>query len=54
VWFVRDATCEAGRLPCDGRATSLLDESGGERSSESGMHHLSLLSSERELAFRGF
>jgi hypothetical protein len=38
VWLVRDATGEADRLPPDGRAMSVLDESGGERSSESGMH----------------
>jgi hypothetical protein len=51
VWLVRDATGEADRLPRDGRAMSILDLSGGERSSESGMQHLSLLHSERELAF---
>jgi hypothetical protein len=54
VWLVRDATGEADRLPRDGRAMSILDLSGGERSSESGMQHLSLLHSEREFAFRGF
>ena len=54
MWLVRDATGEADRLPPDGRAMSVLDESGGERSSESGMQHLSLLHSEREFAFRGF
>ena len=54
MWLVRDATGEADRLPPDGPAMSVLDESGGERSSESGMQHLSLLHSEREFAFRGF
>jgi hypothetical protein len=54
VWLVRDATGEADRLPRDGRAMSFLDLSAGERSSESGMQHLSLLHSEREFAVRVF
>jgi hypothetical protein len=54
VWLVRDATGELERLPPVGRAMSFLDESGGDRSSESGMQHLNLLHSEREFAFRGF
>jgi hypothetical protein len=54
VWLVLDATGEADRLPRDGRAMSVLDLSGGERSSESGMQHLRLLHSEREFAFRVF
>jgi hypothetical protein len=32
----------------------VFDLSGGERSNESGMQHLSLLDSEREFAFRVF
>jgi hypothetical protein len=54
VWLVRDAAGEADRLPRDGRAMSVLHLSGGERSSERGMQHLSLLHSEREVAFRVF
>jgi hypothetical protein len=54
VWLALDATGEADRLPRDGRAISVLDLSGGERSSESGMQHLSLLHSERECAVRMF
>jgi hypothetical protein len=45
VWLVRDATGEADRVPPGGRAMYVLDASGGERSSESGMQHLSLSSS---------
>jgi hypothetical protein len=52
VWLVGDATGEADLLPPGGRAMSVLDLSGGERSSKSGMQHLSLLHSEREFAFR--
>jgi hypothetical protein len=51
---VRDATGEADRPPPSGRAMSVFDVSGGERSGESGMQHLSLLHSEREFAFRVF
>jgi hypothetical protein len=54
VWGVRDATGEADRLPPDGGAMSVLELSRGERSSESGMQHLSLLHSELEFACRGF
>jgi hypothetical protein len=36
---VRDATGEADRVPPGGRAMSVLDVSGGERSSEIGMQH---------------
>ena len=54
MWLVLAATGEADRLPRDGRAMSVLDLSGGERSSESGMQHLSLLHSEHEFAFRVF
>jgi hypothetical protein len=54
VWGVRDATGEADRVRSDGRAMSVLDLSGGERSSESGMQHLKPPHSERELAFRVF
>jgi hypothetical protein len=54
VSLVRDATGEAERLPRDGRALSVLDLSGGERSSESGMQHLSLLHADREFAVRVF
>ena len=43
AWLVRDATGEADRVPTGGRAQLVLDVSGGERSSESGMQHLSLL-----------
>ena len=53
MWLVRDATGVADRLPRDGRAMSVLDLSGGERSSDSGMQHLSLFT-ERECAFRVF
>jgi hypothetical protein len=45
VWLVRDATGEADRLPPSGRAMEVLDVSVGERSSEIGVQHLSLLSS---------
>jgi hypothetical protein len=51
VRLVRDATGEADRPPPSGRAMSVLDLSGGERSSESGMQHLSLLSSATTLHF---
>ena len=54
MWGVRGATGEADRVPPGGRAMSVLDLSGGERSSESGMQHLGLLHSEREFAFRAF
>ena len=54
MWLVRDATGEADRPPPSGRAMYVLDVSAGERSSESGMQHLSLLHSEREIAYRGF
>jgi hypothetical protein len=40
---VRDATGEADRVPSGGRAMQVLDVSGDERSSESGMQHLRLL-----------
>ena len=43
MWLVRGATGEADRPPASGRAMEVLDVSGGERSSESGMQHLSLL-----------
>jgi hypothetical protein len=36
---------DADRVPMVGRAMKVLDVSGGERSSDSGMQHLSLLSS---------
>jgi hypothetical protein len=45
VWLVRDATGEADPVPLGGRAMEVLDMSGGERSIESGMQHLSLFSS---------
>jgi hypothetical protein len=51
---VRNATGEAARLPRDGRAMPVVDLSGGERSSESGMQHSNLLHSERGPAFRVF
>jgi len=40
---VHDAAGEADRVPAGGRALVVLDVSGGERSSESGMQHMSLL-----------
>ena len=43
MWLVRDATGESDRVPAGGRAMEVLDVSGGERSSESGMQHLGLL-----------
>jgi hypothetical protein len=45
VWLVRDATGEADRPPPSGGAMEVLDVSGGERSSETGMQHLELPSS---------
>jgi len=54
VLGARDATGEADGVPPGGRAMSVLDLSGRERSSENGMQHLSLLHSEREFAFRVF
>jgi hypothetical protein len=59
LWLVRDATGEADHVPPGGRAVEVLDVSGGERSSEIGMQHLSSFlsdgaSSERELACREF
>jgi hypothetical protein len=51
---LRDATGELDRLPADGRAMSVLDESGGERSSKSGMQHLSFSIQNAKSAFRGF
>jgi hypothetical protein len=54
VWLVRDATGEADRPPPSGRAMSVLDVSGGERSSESGMQHLSLLQTELDFGCRVF
>jgi hypothetical protein len=41
--LVRDATGEADRAPTGGRAMQVLGVGGGERSSESGVQHLSLL-----------
>jgi hypothetical protein len=38
--LVCDATGEADRLPFGGRAVSVLDVSGGERSGDFGMQHL--------------
>jgi hypothetical protein len=40
---VHDAAGETDRARTGGRALLVLDVSGGERSSESGMQHLSLL-----------
>ena len=42
MWLVRDATGEADGVPPGGRAMELVDVSVDERSSESGMQHLSL------------
>jgi hypothetical protein len=50
---VRDATGEADRPPPRGRAMSILDVGGGERSSESGMQHVSS-NQNSEFACRGF
>ena len=47
-------TGEPDRPPPSGRAMQVFDMSGGERSNESGMQHLSLLDSEREFALRVF
>ena len=43
MWLVHDAAGEADRARTGGRAMKVLDVSGGERPSESGMHHVSLL-----------
>ena len=39
VWLARDATGVTDGLPTGGRAQLVLDMSGSERSSESGMQH---------------
>ena len=57
---MRDATGESDRVPPGGRAMEVLDVSGGECLSESGMQHLSLflcalvVQPEPEFACRGF
>jgi hypothetical protein len=43
VWLVGGVTGEADGVPPGGRAMMVLHACGGERSSESGMQHLSLL-----------
>jgi hypothetical protein len=53
VWLVRDAAGEADRVPPGGRAMLILDVSGGERSSEIGMQHVTLVSSATTLHHAG-
>jgi hypothetical protein len=43
VWLVRDAAGGANGMATSGRALEVVDVSGGERSSESGMQNLRLL-----------
>ena len=53
MWLVRDAAGEADRVPPGRGAVLVLDVSGGERSSEIGMQHLSLVSSATTLHHAG-
>ncbi|HKO27272.1 MAG TPA: hypothetical protein VJU80_07420 [Solirubrobacteraceae bacterium] len=54
MWLVRGAAGEVDRPPPSGRAMQIVDVSVDERSSESGMQHVSVLQSELGLACRRF